>query len=42
MFGAFQSHLKTQLEEIRTAGLYKSERVIETPQDAHIRVSGGR
>ena len=27
--------------DIRKAGLYKSERVIETPQNAHIRVAGG-
>ena len=25
-------HLKTTLEEIRAAGLYKTERVITTPQ----------
>src|SRR6266571_1036010 len=42
MIGAFQSHLQTQLAEIRTAGLYKAERVITSPQDAHIRVADGR
>src|SRR3954451_3511564 len=42
MFGAFQSHLQTQLAEIRAAGLYKAERVITSPQDARIRVAGGR
>ena len=34
-------HLKTTLEEIRTAGLYKTERVITTPQSVEIRVQGG-
>ena len=36
-----QSHLAAQLEEIRRAGLYKNERVITTPQNAHIRVRAG-
>jgi glycine C-acetyltransferase len=31
-----------QLKEIRAAGTYKSERVIVTPQDARIKVAGGR
>ncbi len=30
------------LDEIRSSGLYKSERYIESPQKAHIEVSGGR
>jgi glycine C-acetyltransferase len=42
MFGSFQSHLETQLAEIRAAGLYKAERVITSPQDARIRVADGR
>ncbi len=33
-----QKHLLTELHEIRAAGLYKNERSITTPQDAHIRV----
>jgi glycine C-acetyltransferase len=41
MFGSYQDHLLRQLAEIRAAGLYKSERIITTPQDAHIRVAGG-
>jgi len=40
MYGSLQSHLKTQLDEIRSAGLYKSERVITSPQQAHIGVVG--
>jgi len=34
-------HLETTLEEIRTAGLYKTERVITTPQSVEIKVKGG-
>ncbi|HKX61490.1 MAG TPA: glycine C-acetyltransferase [Verrucomicrobiae bacterium] len=42
MFGRFQSHLTGQLEEIRSAGTYKAERVILTPQGTTIRVSDGK
>ena len=42
MFDRYQQHLLTQLGEIRAAGLYKSERIITTPQDAHIRIADGR
>lgn len=38
----FQEHLRKQLEEIRAAGTYKAERVITSPQDAHIQVTGGK
>lgn len=38
---AFQSHLVEMLSHIKDSGLYKSERVISTPQDAHIRVGDG-
>ena len=41
MFGSFQNHLQTQLAQIRAAGLYKTERIITTPQDAHVRVGEG-
>ncbi len=41
MFGPLQQHLGRQLEEIRGAGLYKSERVISTPQGTRVRVAGG-
>jgi glycine C-acetyltransferase len=40
MYGAIQSHLQGQLEEIRAAGLYKHERVIETPQSPRVEVGG--
>ncbi|MEA3208055.1 MAG: glycine C-acetyltransferase [Chthoniobacter sp.] len=42
MFGKIRDHLSAQLRDIRAAGLYKDERAISTPQQAHIRVSGGR
>jgi len=42
MYGTIQQQLVDQLDEIRGAGLYKAERVITTPQDAHIRVGDGQ
>jgi glycine C-acetyltransferase len=39
MYGKFQNQLENQIKEIREAGLYKSERVIESPQDARIEVA---
>jgi len=38
MFGTMRDNLRTELEEIRAAGLYKAERVISTPQNAAVRV----
>ena len=38
---AFYGHLKNELQGIRDAGLYKAERVITTPQGAHIRTVAG-
>ena len=38
---SFQTHLQTTLDEIRDAGLYKSERVITTPQSPHVGVQNG-
>src|SRR5256885_15864335 len=38
----FQEHLAAQLQQIRQAGLYKSDRVIATPQGTHIRVADGK
>src|SRR5437660_12932695 len=34
----FRQHLARQLDEIRAAGTYKNERIISTPQEAHVRV----
>ncbi len=42
MYGAIKEQLQNQLNEIRDAGLYKNERVIESPQEAHINVTGGK
>lgn len=41
MYGQFQQYLQQQLAEIKADGLYKSERIISTPQDAHIELAGG-
>jgi predicted RNase H-like HicB family nuclease len=40
MYGKFKHHLENTLDEIREAGLFKNERIIEGPQDAHIDVNG--
>jgi glycine C-acetyltransferase len=42
MYGDFQQHLLDQLAQIEAAGLTKRERIITSPQDAHIRVAGDR
>ena len=41
MYGDFQQHLTEELDAIEAAGLYKRERLITTPQRAHIGVSQG-
>lgn len=40
MYGKFQAHLQKELEDIKQAGLYKQERLIEGPQQAAIQVKG--
>ncbi len=40
MYGKMKEHLCQTLTEIREAGLYKEERLIETPQRAAIQVKG--
>ena len=42
MYSAIQQHLAAQLADIRAAGTWKGERVITTPQSAHIQVTGGQ
>src|SRR5258708_30310376 len=37
----FISHLESQLADLESAGLYKHERVIDSPQSAEIHVEGG-
>ena len=41
MYGSYQPFASQQLQEIRHAGTYKSERVIITPQGSTIRVTDG-
>lgn len=41
MRDAFISHLATELDGLKSAGLYKSERVITSMQSAEIEVAGG-
>ncbi|MAC32682.1 MAG: glycine C-acetyltransferase [Haliea sp.] len=40
MSTAFRAHLAAQLEEIEAAGLTRHERLIDTPQGAHVGVAG--
>src|SRR5204862_2710345 len=42
MLADFEKQLSQTLEEIKSQGLYKTERIITTPQDAHIQVAGGK
>jgi glycine C-acetyltransferase len=39
---AFNQHIQAELEGIRAAGLFKSERIIATPQGAMVRLADGR
>lgn len=41
MYDNFQNQLARQLDEIRSAGLYKSERRLTSPQQAHVGVAQG-
>ena len=40
MYGKIKEHLEHELAEIKAAGLYKNERIIESPQRADITVGG--
>ncbi|MDD3721758.1 MAG: glycine C-acetyltransferase [Lutibacter sp.] len=42
MYGKIQQHLQKELQEIKDAGLYKSERIITSSQDAVIKISSGQ
>src|ERR1700748_3830524 len=42
MLAEFEKQLAQTLEEIKSQGLYKTERIITTPQDAHISVAAGQ
>ena len=41
MYGAIKERLTEELNGIESAGLFKRERVITTPQDSHVRVGDG-
>ncbi len=42
MFDKYKSHLNKELSAIQSAGLYKAERIIVSPQGALIRISDGK
>ncbi|RPD96568.1 glycine C-acetyltransferase [Aureibaculum marinum] len=42
MYGNIKQHLEKELQEIKEAGLYKSERIITSAQDAVIKISTGQ
>ena len=42
MFTTVRDELNAELDQIRAASLFKNERVLASPQDAHIRVAGGQ
>jgi glycine C-acetyltransferase len=42
MTAEFEKHLSQTLEEIKSQGLFKTERIITSPQDAHIAITGGK
>ena len=42
MIAEFEKQLVQTLEEIKSQGLFKTERVITSPQDAHIAITGGK
>ncbi len=41
MYGKIKEYLQGELAEIKSAGLFKSERVIESSQSSNIKVAGG-
>ncbi len=42
MIAEFEKQLSQTIEEIKSQGLFKTERVITSPQDAHIAIIGGK
>src|SRR5258707_3280541 len=42
MVSEFKNQVAQTLEEIESQGLFKTERVITSPQDAHIAITGGK
>jgi glycine C-acetyltransferase len=41
MYGSIKDHLLQELSQIKESGLFKAERIITSPQDAHIHVGDG-
>src|SRR5687768_17562300 len=41
MYGNYQQFVAEEIESIRRAGFYKTERVITTPQGSHVEVATG-
>ena len=41
MYGKIKEHLRKELETIESSGLFKSERIITSPQGADVRVNSG-
>ena len=42
MVAEFENQVSQTLEEIKSQGLFKTERIITSPQDAHIAITGGK
>src|ERR1044071_6896954 len=42
MVAEFEKQAAQTVEEIKSQGLFKTERVITSPQDAHINITGGK
>lgn len=42
MYGKFKEHLTNEIKSIRESGLYKSERIITSPQSAKIKIQSGK
>jgi glycine C-acetyltransferase len=42
MIAEFEKQVSQTLEDIKSQGLFKTERVITSPQDAHIAITGGK
>ncbi|MEY2531033.1 MAG: glycine C-acetyltransferase, partial [Verrucomicrobiota bacterium] len=42
MVAEFEKQIRSTLEEIKAQGLYKTERIITSPQAAKIEIAGGK
>jgi glycine C-acetyltransferase len=42
MIAEFENQVSQTIEEIKSQGLFKTERIITSPQDAHIAITGGK